>query len=250
MLYTDWHLTLIFFIILLIAVVVKTIARRQRKLMLAVIESTGEMNTVLNDTVHDHREVKLFAAQQQESARFQQVINWVQIHCHFSCQRPSRAIPFHHFAWSQHQSGCQTGPPNVGRHLCQLLQRHGAAALPDKKRLTSVNDPLQRGLAVAQTIFTLTDVESEPDIGTANLPHARCKMDFFHVGFSMDDEVCDHSTFTKNRDQLLERRCGAPILRPSTGASRACGSVVERALQPQWHDDRSTGLAEELSAEG
>ena len=49
------------------------------------------------------------------------------------------------------------------------------------KRVTSVNEPLQRGLAAAESVFTLIDQKGEPDQGTQNIPRARGEIRFENV---------------------------------------------------------------------
>jgi subfamily B ATP-binding cassette protein MsbA len=52
------------------------------------------------------------------------------------------------------------------------------------KRVTGVNEPLQRGLAAAESIFELIDQPGEPESGTVRLAHASGAIRFEHVSFS------------------------------------------------------------------
>ena len=68
------------------------------------------------------------------------------------------------------------------------------------------------------------------------------------VGLGMDDAVWSPTTFSKNRDRLLD----GDIARPS---SRRCdprrhGLVVGRAFHGRRDADRSVGESQEFSAEG
>jgi hypothetical protein len=60
--------------------------------------------------------------------------------------------------------------------------------------------------------------------------------------------VWDHSTFSKNRDWLLEGDCGQISERGGAAASQAI--AVERAFFGGWHADRSVGFDQEFQAEG
>jgi ATP-binding cassette, subfamily B, bacterial MsbA len=51
------------------------------------------------------------------------------------------------------------------------------------KRLTGVNEPLQRGLAAAESVFELIDEPAEDDTGTVELGRARGSIAFEHVTF-------------------------------------------------------------------
>jgi subfamily B ATP-binding cassette protein MsbA len=55
------------------------------------------------------------------------------------------------------------------------------------KRITSVNEPLQRGLAAAESIFELLDQEPEPDTGGVALGRARGEIRFERVSFRYGD---------------------------------------------------------------
>jgi subfamily B ATP-binding cassette protein MsbA len=52
------------------------------------------------------------------------------------------------------------------------------------KRVTSVNEPLQRGLAAAESVFALIDQPGEPDRGRVSLPRAKGDLRFDHVTFA------------------------------------------------------------------
>jgi len=52
------------------------------------------------------------------------------------------------------------------------------------KRLTSINEHLQRGLAAAESVFGLADQESEADTGGTHIGHAKGELTFSDVSFS------------------------------------------------------------------
>ena len=55
------------------------------------------------------------------------------------------------------------------------------------------------------------------------------------VGLSVDEPVWDHSSFTKNRDRLIEAGVARKLLRRVGTKSSARGVALERALQRGWH---------------
>jgi subfamily B ATP-binding cassette protein MsbA len=188
MLYTDWKLTLIFFIIIpAVALIVKTIARRQRRLMLSVMESTGDMSATLDETIRGQKEIKLFGGQQQELSRFHEVVNWVRrYHMKFNVTSAA-SVPTVQLlsiialgAIINLAAGRQP-PMSVGTFVA-FFGAMGLLLTP-VKRLTGVNESLQRGMAAAQTVFTLIDEPAEQDSGSQSLPRARGKLEFEHLGF-------------------------------------------------------------------
>ena len=71
------------------------------------------------------------------------------------------------------------------------------------------------------------------------------------IGLSMDEPIWSPTTFSKNRDRLLERRYRRGLLRRGAARRRAAaGAAVGRALHRRRHDARGVGESQELSAEG
>ena len=69
------------------------------------------------------------------------------------------------------------------------------------------------------------------------------------VGLGVDDAVWDHSTFSKNRDRLLEGDFAAKLL-SAVLAQRGVKRLLSTELLGRRHTCRSVGVDEELSAEG
>lgn len=188
MLYTDWRLTLTFFVIIpLIALIVKIIARRQRHLSLSLMRRIGEMNTTLDEAIRAHREIKLFGGQGQELSRFQQAVNWVRrFHMKFIVTSAAsvpvvQLLSITALGVIINLAARQDPPMSVGTFVAFF----GAMALllSPIKRLTSVNEPLQRGMAAAQNVFALIDEAAEQDSGTLPLARATGKVEFSALSF-------------------------------------------------------------------
>jgi subfamily B ATP-binding cassette protein MsbA len=56
--------------------------------------------------------------------------------------------------------------------------------MPPIKRLTNVNETMQRGLAAAETVFGLIDEQPEADRGTIEIGRARGEIEFQRVSFT------------------------------------------------------------------
>ena len=69
------------------------------------------------------------------------------------------------------------------------------------------------------------------------------------VGLGIDDPAWDHSTFSKNRDRLLEGEIAAKFL-AAVCAAAGQAAAVERTFLGGRHADRGLGVDEELQAEG
>jgi len=55
------------------------------------------------------------------------------------------------------------------------------------------------------------------------------------VGLGVDDAVWDHSTFSKNRDRLLEGEIAAKVPDGASGAAEGQAPSVERSLLGGWY---------------
>ena len=70
------------------------------------------------------------------------------------------------------------------------------------------------------------------------------------VGLNADEGVWDATTFTKNRDRLLEARRGQGVFGCSRRASAEQRTDFGRTLHGRWHIAASVGESEEFSTEG
>jgi transposase len=68
------------------------------------------------------------------------------------------------------------------------------------------------------------------------------------VGLNLDEEVWDATSFTKNRDRLLEAEVAKEFLAQVGGASARQRPDFGRALHRRWDFAGSLGGCEELSA--
>ena len=70
------------------------------------------------------------------------------------------------------------------------------------------------------------------------------------VGLGIDDVVWDHSTFSKNRDRLLDGDVAARFLAVVLAQPRVEAAPIERSFQRRRHAHRGLGINEERQAEG
>jgi subfamily B ATP-binding cassette protein MsbA len=150
----------------------------------------GQIMWVLQETIEAHKVVKIFGGQDYEKARFNRASNE---------QRS--------YAMRQTIAAAALGPI-VQSFAAVALAVIIAVALRDSagrgatvgsfvsfitatlmllaplKRLTDINAPLQRGLAAAESVFSLIDQPLEEDAGTIDLGRARGEVAFDHLGFS------------------------------------------------------------------
>ncbi len=190
MLYLNWLLTLaVLFSMPVIVFAVRLLAVRLRRINRALQRTMGVMTQVLEEAVRGHKVVKIFQGQKYEKRRFLDRANWVRRYNMKSKVAGSAHMPLVEFVGAvmiamlvyagTHQTAA--GELSVGGFV-SLMVAIGLLFAP-LKRLTSINQPLQKGLAAAESVFGLLDEPPEPDPGEVVLDRAEGRVTFDHVSF-------------------------------------------------------------------
>ena len=188
LLYLNWKLTLITLVVAPgITYIVRLFSRRLRRVGREVQEAMGSTTQVLQEGIECQKVVKIFGGAGYEIDRFHATANRVRL---FSMKYAASA--------AANTSLVQLIAAVALAFIIAVVARQSAAnettvggfvsfvtamllLLQPLKRLTGVNEQLQRGLAAAESIFALLDREPEPDTGTIQLPRARGELVFENV---------------------------------------------------------------------
>ncbi|MDZ4202519.1 MAG: lipid A export permease/ATP-binding protein MsbA [Gallionella sp.] len=189
--YLNWKLTMLTLLMApVIAFVISTISRRMRNSSRDSQRAMGDITQVIEESVGAHKVVKLFGGQQYESRRFSEQANWVRRHAMKQAAAASANVPLVqmvaavalavivYLATLQSQADETTVGGFVSFIMAMLML---TAPL---KRLAGVSEYLQRGLAAAESVFSLLDTESETDSGTVSIGRARGELRFDKVQFA------------------------------------------------------------------
>jgi subfamily B ATP-binding cassette protein MsbA len=193
MFYLNWFLSLIVFsTVPIIMFIIHIVSRRLRGINIFIQEAMGDMTRILEESISGHKLVKVFGGQQYENKRFHQAANKVR-HLEVKAEVTSNFSVFItqilttvalasivYIAARQSEAN----QISVGGFV-SLFTAMGMLFAP-VKRLTKVNDQLQRGLAAAQSVFALIDMASETDVGQQLIPRLQGKIEFSQVNFSYD----------------------------------------------------------------
>ena len=190
LLYIDWKLTLLSLIMVPpIAVVVRYFNVRLRNMSRRTQDAMGDITQVLQETVECNKVVKIFGGQEYEANRFAVTSNRLRS---FSMKQTAAAagnVPVVqllaamavavvvYYATKQAQSDATTVGGFVSFLAAMLL------LTSPLKRLTGVAEHLQRGLAAAESVFSLLDEKPEKDEGTTTLARAHGDISFDHVHY-------------------------------------------------------------------
>ncbi|MFM1891639.1 MAG: lipid transporter ATP-binding protein and permease, partial [Pseudomonadota bacterium] len=168
----DWQLSLFTFVLgPVIAGLAFVFGRRMRRISRTLQNSFGDLTHTLEEATRGHKVIKIFNGQDYERRRFGKTITRVR-RLQFKFRVASSAsVPAVEFVGSLVMAAIiYLGTNREAMDTLTVggfVAFFGALALMFSpiKRLTKVNDPLQRGLAAADSIFRLLDEAGETDTG-------------------------------------------------------------------------------------
>ena len=240
MLYLNWKLSLLAFLIAPgIAFIMRVVSRRLRRLSRELQELMGDLTHVIDEALQGHKVIKIFGGQDYERNRFQRVNNRVR---QFNMKLAAAAEgsgplvqllavvalgAMIYFASLQSAANQIT----VGG----FVSLFGAMAmlLAPIKRLTKVNEQLQRGLSAAETIFALLDEPPEPDRGSRAIGRARGQVSFRAVSHRYRADGAEVI-----RQLSLDAQPGETIalVGPSGSGKTTLMSLLPRFYEPESGD--------------
>ncbi len=187
----NWKLALVS---LLIAPVVVGITRgfsgRLRAMSRAEQEAMGDLNHALEESIGCHRVVKVFGGQEYEAIRFQAGANKVRRFNMKSTAAAAGNAPLVQLVVSialaliiylaiRQAAADETTVGGFVSFLTAML-----LLLPPLKRLTGINQILQRGLAAAESVFRVIDERPEYETGSREIGRGGGEIAFRDVRFS------------------------------------------------------------------
>jgi len=235
MAYLDWRLTGMFVVLApLLALFVKRMSTRFRVISRNIQASVGEIAHVAKEAIQGHRVLKAFGGHRYETENFfkannrnrQQVMKKATV---AALSGPGiEIIGAAALSWIVYLATQPTvsGYITVGTfvsYLAALLLMTGPA-----RRLTSINESLQAGLAAAQSVFSLIDEEPEPDTGKVRLKNAKGFIEYKNVGFhygSSKKNVLRDISFCVEPGQTIA------LVGPSGGGKSSIAALLARFYQ-------------------
>ena len=234
----DWQLASFCLGLLpLVAGVVTVAGRRMRRLAEDTQTSMGELTRVLDESIGGQRVVKIFGGQPFEQRRFHKVV------------KHNRQLAVKHAATAALNSGIimmLVGMTLSAVIYFALLRAQAGALTPGDfvsfmgalmamqspiKSLTKINEPLQRGLAAAKSVYGLIDAPAEVDQGTRALPRAEGRIAVQGVSFRYNPD--DPDAAPALRDVSLDIAAGETVALVGGSGS---GKTTLAGLLPRFYD--------------
>lgn len=173
MFYIDWKLSLIIFLTApFIILIVRSISSRLRRLNHELQSHMGETTQILEESITGQRVVKIFGGEQYEGDRFQQTINRVRSYTMKAITTAAinspvvQLVTVSALAIVVYIASVQSANNEIT--VGQFISFFGAMAMliTPVKRITGINEMLQKGLAAAESVFELIDQQPETDPST------------------------------------------------------------------------------------
>ncbi len=191
LLYLNWQLTLITLsVVPFIAFVVRGFSKRLRAVAKGQQESMGKITQVLQETIEGHKVVKIFGGQTYEEARFYKSVREQRRFAMRSTMATAAQSPIVQFFAASGVAiimgvalkQAATDQTTVGSFVSFITAM--LMILAPLRRITDVNAPIQRGLAAAESVFSLVDEEAEEDKGSKELGRAQGLVEFDKICFT------------------------------------------------------------------
>ena len=191
LLYLNWQLTLITFsVVPFIAVVVRFFSKRLRVVSRGQQESMGRITQVLQETIEGNKVVKIFGGQTYEEARFYKTVREQRRLAMRSTMATAAQSPIVQFFAAtgvaiimgvalKQATGEGTTVGSFVSFITAMLM-----LMAPLRRLTDVTAPIQRGMAAAESVFSLIDEAIEEDHGKEELGRAKGLVEFDQVSFT------------------------------------------------------------------
>ncbi|HXS51830.1 MAG TPA: lipid A export permease/ATP-binding protein MsbA [Usitatibacter sp.] len=188
LLVSNWKLTIVAFVVIPpIAFVVRLFSRRLRQMSREGQRAVGGIAEVLDEAIANQRVVRIFGGQAYEGERFQRASQTIRRFAMKQATAAAGTVPatqlivacgiaaIVYFAATE----AFAGSTDVG----QFIEFIGATGmlLQPLKRLTGINEQLQKGLAACESVFSLVDEAPEEDRGTVVLERAQGAIRFHDV---------------------------------------------------------------------
>jgi subfamily B ATP-binding cassette protein MsbA len=177
---SNWKLTLIAFLVIPpIAIVVRAFSKRLRTMSRESQRAVGGVAEVLDEAISNQRVVRIFGGQAYEGERFERASQAIRRYNMKQAAAAAGTVPVTQFFVAiaialiiyLAASEAFAGTTSVG-HFIEFIAAVGMLLQP-LKRLTGVNEHVQRALAACESVFAVIDAPAENDRGTVKLDRAQ-----------------------------------------------------------------------------
>ncbi len=213
MIYLSWKLTLILLIASpLVYIAVSLATKRFRKLSHKIQASVGDITSIVEEAVNGHYIVKLFTAEKDQIERFELINdknrrNQTKFVAVKAVNTPLvQLILGIAFALVIYVAFLPTVKAGLTPGMFASFVTAVMGMLNAARKLTTINQILQSGIAASVSVFTLIDQPVHKNEGKLELSECQGEVEFNDVSFSYaskGETALDHISLSAERNQLI-----------------------------------------------
>jgi subfamily B ATP-binding cassette protein MsbA len=236
MIYLNWRFTLVVSIMLPVMLVfVRFISGRMRRSSRELQETMGEMTHALEEATRGNKIVKVYGGETYERKRFFKLANWVRRYRFKLKVADATSVPVVEFIGAIMIAVLiYLGTGQVDNQAMTVGEFTGfftamGLLFAPIKRLTAINQPLQTGLAGAESVFNLVDEVAERDSGTRELEQVQGAIRFEDVRFryfQAEGDALNGISFHVEPGQSVA------LVGPSGSGKTTIASLIPRFYEP------------------
>ena len=243
----NWKLTLIMFVTVpIMAIVIQAFGKRLREINRQGQFAHAAITDVLGEVIRGFKVIKIFGSEPYEQKRFDAAANRIrQLNMKQSAAAAaatplthlvvSAAIAFIVYLAASRSLGTGMG---VGEFI-GFITAAGALMTPIKA-LSSINEQIQRGLASAESVFSLIDAHPEIDTGSIVIDRAEGAIVFENVSLSYANKT---QPALENINLSIVRGETIALVGPSGGGKSSLINLVSRFYSPTSGNIKLDGVA-------
>lgn len=196
MIYVQWRLGIVMLLLApLIGYVIYSISHRLRSMSRRVQESMGTITHISQEAIEGQKAVKVYAGQRYEAERFSVAANDVRKFNMKLVAASALNVPLIQLilaiglALTIYLALSLSATQSLTPGSFVMFMTIAVLLQAPSKRLTRVNEHLQRGVAAAESVFAVIDELEEKDAGRGEIGRASGTITFKEVSFSYADEL-------------------------------------------------------------
>lgn len=204
--YTSWQLTLMIILIVpIVGWIIKWASKLMRNSSSDMQNSMGELTHSLEESISAHKDIKIYGAETYEENKHLKITENLRLHTMAVIKVSALNVPLVQVIAALAMSSVIYVVSIMSAENMftpgELIAFIVAAAMifDPIRRLTNINETIQKGMAAAESIFELLDQPDEVDTGTKNLTRAKGEILFKDVCFkyqSAEENTLSNLSFT------------------------------------------------------
>lgn len=237
LIWLNWQLTLVTLILIPgMTILVRGVSKRLRKLNHQSLEVSGELTQVIEETTRAHQVIRIFGGQHYEQQRFEAKNKKLGSYTMKSTVAVSFTTPLTQIlaslavaivimlALAQARKDATTVGDFVTFITAMMM------LLTPLKRLADLNGPLQRGMAAAESVYSMVDAIPEVESGQMITGRATGQLEFKDLNFSYPGQEQQALTNINLQVQAGET---IALVGMSGGGKTSLVNLVPRFYEPE-----------------